>query len=81
MRPENSIPLTAEEHRELGREIRHTAARLQELERLVASIYGPTNQAAFSFQKLVESMDRLQEELELQAAADLPGYITQGFYR
>ncbi len=81
MRPEHFVPLTVEEHRELGNEIRQASMRLHELERLVGSIYGPTNQAAFSFRKVVEAMDRLQEELESQAAADLPGYITDGFYR
>ena len=81
MRPENFIPLSADEHRELGREIRQASTRLHELERLVASIYGPTNHSAFCFRKVVEAMERLQEELDLQAAADLPGDITEGFYR
>jgi len=80
MRPERVVPLNAEEHRHLGREIKLASARLRELERLVNSVYGPNNQAAFSFGKMVEAMVRLQHDLQAQAEADLPGYITDSFY-
>ena len=75
------IPLSLEEHRELGGEIRRATARLHELCALVVSIYGPNNQAAFTFTKVVETLDRLCQDLESQAARDLPGYSTDGFYR
>lgn len=80
IRPDKVSPLTAEEHADLGSEIKLVAARLRELERLVASIYGPANQAAFSFVKLVDCLDRLQDDLEAQSALDVPGHHG-GFYR
>jgi hypothetical protein len=64
MRPQTPVPLTLEEHRELGHEVRAVNARLQELCKMVVSVYGPNNQAAFTFLKV----------------ADLPGYPTDGFY-
>ncbi len=80
MRTEAPSPLTADEHRELGREIKATAARLQELQKLVDSVYGPNNQSSFSFRRTVESLERLQNDLQAQAAADLPGFLVDGFY-
>jgi hypothetical protein len=74
-------PLTLEEHRELGLEIRAASARLRELSRLVASVYGPNNRAAFSFLKVTEAMDRLLSDLETQALQDLPGSPAASFYR
>jgi hypothetical protein len=81
MPPESALPLTLPEHRELGLEIKRTVARLHELERLVGSVYGPNNQASFSFAKAVEAIDRLQADLESQAAQDLPGFLVGGLYR
>ena len=81
MRPESPNPLTLEEHRQLGVELRATRARLRELCSLVMSIYGPQNQAAFDFLKTAECMDRLCEDFQAQAARDWPGHPTEGFYR
>jgi hypothetical protein len=80
MRRESLVPLTLEEHRELGAEIRATAARLKELADVVIGVYGPNNQAAFGFQRLVETLERLQKDLQAQASRDLPGVPVDRFY-
>jgi hypothetical protein len=80
MRSENSDPLTLDEHRELGVELRGTRSRLHQLCTLVMSVYGPQNQVAFDFRKAAESMDRLCQDLQAQAAHDWPGHSTEGFY-
>lgn len=80
MSPENPIPLTLEEHRELGEELRTTGARLRELSHMVAGIYGPQNRAVASFRRVTEAMDRLRYDLERQAAVDLQGYPSDGLY-
>jgi hypothetical protein len=81
MRPESLLPLTLQEHRELGREIRQASVRLRELEHLVNSVYGPSNPASYAFAKAVEAIVRLQADLENQAGEDLPGFIVDGLYR
>ncbi len=80
MRPQTSTPLTLEEHRELGAEMRAVNARLQELCKVVVSVYGPNAQAAFTFLKAAEQVKRLCQDLQAQAARDLPGFPTDGFY-
>lgn len=80
MQPATPPPLTVEEHRELGAELRVALARLRELSALVMGVYGPQNRAAFEFGKLAESMERLCQDLEAQAEHDWPGYPTQGLY-
>ena len=80
MRPDTSNPLTLDEHRQLGQELRATNARLHQLCDLVVSVYGPNNRAAFSFQKLAEAMERVCKDLEAQAGKDVPGYTTDTFY-
>jgi hypothetical protein len=80
MRPKSPVPLTVEEHRELGAEMRSTNARLQELCKLVVSVYGPQTQAAFSFLKMADQMNRLCQDLQAQAAKDLPDYPVDGLY-
>ena len=80
MRPQTSTPLTLEEHRELGAEMRAVNARLQELCKVVVSVYGPNAQAAFTFMKAAEQVKRLCQDLQAQAARDLPGFPTDGFY-
>jgi hypothetical protein len=80
MRPETLSPLTADEHRELGRELQVAHRRLAELANVVVGIYGPNNQAAFSFARLVEDIDRLRRDLQAQAVQDLPGMPVDGFY-
>jgi hypothetical protein len=73
-------PLTLEEHRQLGTELRATNERLRQLCDLVVSVYGPNNSAAFAFQKVAEAMERLCKDMESQAAHDLPGYSANNFY-
>jgi hypothetical protein len=69
-----------EEHQELSREIRAMNTRLQELARMVIQVYGPQNQAAFTFQRTAESMARLCQDMRAQALRDLPGYTLDGLY-
>jgi hypothetical protein len=80
VRPETLIPLTLEEHRELGHEIKIAHARLRELCDLVISVYGPNNGAAFSFLKVTEGLERLRGDLQAQAAEDLPECPTDDIY-
>jgi hypothetical protein len=80
MRPETSNPLTLDEHRKLGRELRATNARLRQLCDVVVGVYGPNNRAAFSFQKLSEAMERACQDLETQATRDVGGYPGESFY-
>jgi hypothetical protein len=80
MRPTTPIPLTLEEHRELGNEMRRTRARIHELCGLVTQVYGPNNRAAFDFMKTAGEFDRLCAELQNQAEHDLPGYPVEGLY-
>ena len=77
---ENSLPLTRDEHYELGRELRAVSARMRELCGLVVSVYGPNNQSAFEFEKAVELLNRLRSDLQAQAEADLPGFDVNGYY-
>jgi len=81
MRPQTPVPLTLEEHRELGRELRATNARLQELCKVVVAIYGPNTQAAFTFRKAAENLERLCQDMQAQAAMDLPGIPVDGLYK
>lgn len=81
MRPQTPIPLTLEEHRELGVEMRAMNARMQELCKLVVSVYGPNNNAAFNFIHLAQQIDRVCQDLQAQASKDLPGYPVDGLYR
>ena len=81
MPPENSIPLTFDEHRELGREMKVAADRLRSLCDLIVNVYGPNNRAAFSFLKAMEAMDRLNQDLQSQATQDLPGHPINDFYQ
>jgi hypothetical protein len=80
MRPERPQPLTREEHIELGRELKHARTRLRELAALVVDVYGPQNHAAFTFQKIIESLDTLTEDMQVQAAEDLRGHSVDGLY-
>jgi hypothetical protein len=80
MSSESHLPLTLEEHRELGQEIRTASARLRELCTMMVGVYGSENRAAHSFVKLTEAMNSLRQELQTQAARDLPGYPVEGIY-
>jgi hypothetical protein len=80
MSPEPLNSLTVEEHRELGREMSATNARLRELCHLVVSVYGPRNLAAFNALKATAAMERLCRDLQTQVAVDYPGLATEKFY-
>ena len=80
MRPQTPIPLTLEEHRELAAEMRAVNARMQALCAMVVSVYGPNTQAAFTFLRAAEHVNRLCQDLQAQAAKDLPGYPIDGLY-
>ncbi len=80
MRPEQPQPLTREEHLELGRELKQARVKLSELASLVVEVYGPQNHAAFTFQKIVEALDTLSEDMQVQAAEDLRGQPVEGLY-
>lgn len=80
MRPEQPQPLTREEHVELGRELAQARTKLRQLAALVVEVYGQRNHAAFTFQKLVEQLDTLTEDMRVQAAEDLRGQPVDGIY-
>ena len=80
MRPQAPVPLTWAEHWELGQELRAVNARLQELSKVVVGVYGPNNQASFTFLKVAENLNRLCQDLQAQAAKDHPGFSVDGFY-
>jgi hypothetical protein len=80
MSAESPLPLTLEEHRELGQEIRAASARLRELCAMMVGVYGAENRAARSFVKLTEAINSLRQELQTQAARDLPGDPVDGIY-
>jgi len=74
-------PLSYDEHRELGREMQKSRARLLQLGSVATTIYGVQSRTAFHFQKVNDAMDRLSEELQAQAEQDCPGLGAAGFYR
>jgi hypothetical protein len=77
---DSSQPFTHQEHRDLGRELRLTEARLREFHDVVVAAYGTHSRAAFSFQKLLEAMTRLRADLQIQMGRDYPGYGADGTY-
>ena len=77
---QENAPLTIDEHRELGLELKKTTARLQQLCGLVVSVYGPQSLTGFGFLKAMEAMERLRHELEAQAEQDLQGYGAKNLY-
>jgi hypothetical protein len=81
MRPENIVPLTLEEHRELSHEMKTSAARLRQLCGLVMSVYGPQSRAGFSFMKAMDALEEVHRELARQAGEDLRGRSVDGLYR
>jgi hypothetical protein len=80
VRPHTPAPLTLEEHRELGVEMRAANARMQELCKVVVGVYGPNAPAAFTFTRAAGSMERLCQDLQAQANRDLPGFAVDSFY-
>ena len=81
MAAEPPLPLTLDEHRELGTEVKRASARVRELGRLVTAVYGPGSRVASDFAKAVDALERLQESMETQASRDLPGLHLDGIYR
>jgi len=77
---QENAPLTIDEHRELGTELRRTTLRLQQLCGLVVGVYGPQSLTGFAFLKAMEAMNRLRHELEAQAVQDLQGYDAKDLY-
>jgi hypothetical protein len=77
---EPSLPLTLDEHKELAVELRATNARLHELCNLVVSVYGPNAQAAFTFIKAAELVERLCHDMQAQAIEDCRGYPVEKLY-
>ena len=57
-----------------------TTIRLRSLCDLIVQVYGPNNLAAFAFLKSLESLDRVNFELQAQARQDLPGHENDIFY-
>ncbi len=55
-------------------------AKLRILRDVVVGVYGPGNRAAFTFEKAMEQMEHLQQDLATQAAWDLPGYPSNQLY-
>jgi hypothetical protein len=80
MRPGTLNPLTLDEHRELGAEIRTARVRMRQLCDLVVGVYGPNTQASFTFLRAVEDLDRLSQDLRAQAGEDWPGYPMDKLY-
>ena len=80
MRPSPPAPFNLDEHRELALEIRAANARMQELYKVMVDVYGPNNQAVFTFQKIVEGLDHLCRDLQAQADQDLPGHHLDKLY-
>ena len=81
MGSDSSVPLTLEEHRELSQEVSAASRRLHELCDLVHGVYGPNNQAAFTFLKVIHELDRLCLDLQAQAQKDLPGCDVEDLYQ
>jgi hypothetical protein len=78
--PENSPPLTKEEHQEMARELRVAEVRLRELCELAVSVYGTNHRVAIGFQNLLDAMIRLRIDLQAQLDRDYPGYDGTGPY-
>ena len=78
---ERPAPLTLEEHRELALELQSANARMRSLAQMFASVYGPQNQAAFTFGRVAETLDRLCRDMQVQAAKDCPGTDVDKLYR
>jgi len=80
MRPEQPQPLTREEHREMGLELKQARVRMRELATVVEEVYGQQSQAAYAFQRVLEAMETLSQEMQAQAAEDLRGQRVDGLY-
>jgi hypothetical protein len=79
--PESPVPLNPEEHRQLALELQSTHARMRSLSDMFAGIYGPQNQAAFTFARVAEALDRLCRDVQVQAKLDCPGVDVDKLYR
>ena len=65
----------------MARELRSAHSRLRALCGVVVNAYGPNNQAAFTFLKVTDSLERLCDDLRAQAAHDYPGMSVENLYR
>ncbi len=81
MTPPPANPLTFDEHRDLGRELQKTRARLLHLYDLAMNVYGSQSRPAFTFQEVNEALDRLCHEMQAQAEIDCPGLSASDFYK
>ena len=54
---------------------------MRSLSEMFAEIYGPQNQAAFTFARVAEALDRLCRDMQVQAAHDCPGAEIDKLYR
>jgi hypothetical protein len=81
MPPQALNPLSYEEHRELGRDVLKTRARMRQLAAVMMTVYGPQSKTAFTFKKVNEAIDRLCDEMQAQAELDCPGLDASSFYR
>ncbi|MDE3164855.1 MAG: hypothetical protein KGN36_03540 [Acidobacteriota bacterium] len=55
--------------------MKRTTARLRELCDLIVSVYGPQSRSGYSFQNAIQALERLHQELEVQALQDAKGYV------
>lgn len=78
--PQQSNPLTLEEHRELARELRMADNRLRELCNVVVGVYGAESRVAFTFLRAAEAVARLRREMQVQAALDWPDAVAERWY-
>jgi hypothetical protein len=60
--------------------MKQTERRLRKICDLVVGVYGPQSRAGFSFMKAMEAIERLNQDLQTQAAHDMPGYPAQDLY-
>jgi hypothetical protein len=72
--------LTLEEHLELGREVKRCASRLREISNLVVEVYGQGSRPGVSFLRTMDALERLDRDLQQQAAAELGHPIDDDFY-
>ena len=77
---EQTEPLTFEEHRQMGGELRGMTARIRELHRLAQDVYGGESPAAARFGETLEALVHLCDGMQAQAATDLSEHQARGLY-
>ena len=78
--PTDLNPLSFEEHRDMAQEMLTTRSKLLELSNVAVSIYGPQSRPGFSFQVMIDALDRVCAEMRAQAELDCPGLGAGAFY-